>query len=142
MKKTFFLDTVRNIRKRLVSWLSISIIIFIGISGILGINSTAYSIERCVDGYYKEHNFKDYDITSNLGIKESEIEKFKSLAYIADAEGMISIAGKISFAGESSDATLLTKTSIISVPYATEGRLPQADNEVAIGKELAESIGE
>ncbi|WP_042256494.1 ABC transporter permease [Butyrivibrio proteoclasticus] len=141
MKKTFFLDTVRNIRKRLVSWLSISIIIFIGISGILGINSTAYSIERCVDGYYKEHNFKDYDITSNLGIKESEIEKFKSLAYIADAEGMISIAGKISFAGESSDATLLTKTSIISVPYATEGRLPQADNEVAIGKELAESIG-
>lgn len=141
MKKTFRKDTYRNIGKRIVSWLSIATILFIGFSGILGVHYASYSMELVGDGFFKEHNCKDFDMTSTLAVKKSEVERISKEEGVLDAEGVISISGILNFESESSNVTLISMTDRISVPYRTEGELPKEKDECGIPVETAKKLG-
>ncbi len=141
MKKTFRTDALRNIKKRIVSWLSIATILFIGFSGILGIHFAGYSMEIVGDSYVKEHNFKDFDMTSTLGVQKSEVERIKEEDGILDAEGVISVSGILDALHESINVTILSMTERISVPYCTEGSMPIDADECGIPAETANKLG-
>lgn len=48
---------------------------FVGLSGIPGLFYPGVSVDRCVTDYYKEHNFKDFEIISTMDIKAADIDR-------------------------------------------------------------------
>ena len=140
MKKTAWIDSLRNIKKRLVSWLSMVTIVLIGTSVILGLYFSYSALENCGNNYIKEHGFKDIDIACTIGIKEEEIDKFLAVDGVKDAEGIISFPGQLSVGANNAGATLISITDRISVPYIIEGDMPSSENECAINAELAKIL--
>ncbi len=141
MDQVWLKDALRNIRSRFVSWLSIAIIVFIGTDIILGILFAGHSTKKHAENYYKEHNYKDLDLSSNFGAKESEIEDILRTEGVVDAEGLISMPGIMSYDGANRKLTILSATERISVPYAVEGRLPEKVGECAVCIDIANETG-
>ncbi len=141
MGKIFFKDALVNIKKRIISWLSIVSVIFIGVSGMVGIRSSSYALNEAGEHFYGDHNFRDYDLISNMGARIEDVETIEDLDFITEAEGMINIYGQAVFGEETKAVKILSKTEKISVPYAVEGRLPENKNEIAINPELSDALG-
>ena len=141
MKRTQLKDTYKNIIKRVVSWLSIITIVFLGISGILGIQSAAYSRGISTNEFYAGHNYKDLDMFSNLGVTNDDISEICEESYVNDAEGALVLPGTVSFGENENDITILSRTDRISCAYAIEGKLPANPDECAVDPTLCEALG-
>ena len=141
MKKTQRKDATRNIKKRIVSYLSIVLVVGLGLGGLFTTRYMDAGIDRKATEYYDAHNFKDFDFLSSYGISEANLKKIKSADEVTDAEGVIQADGSITFDGNKRNITIISLTERISVPDVTEGRLPEGKNECMIGEDFAEVEG-
>ncbi len=141
MTKTTWIDALRNIKSRFVSWLSIATIVFIGTSEILSLNFAYNSLKFFGNNHIKAHNVKNLDLSCSMGIEEADLEKVLKVEGIKDAEGVVSFDAQVSLQGQSSGATLISMTDRINVPYIVEGALPEAADECAVNPVVAEKMG-
>lgn len=141
MKKTQFADAIRNIRKRLVSYLSICLVIMLGVGAFLATRYMEAGIVQEAAGYYSSRNFKDFELISSLGISEKNIETIKAVEGVTDAEGVMEFEGSLSKGEVKSNVTVLSRTTRVSTPLLTDGTMPLAKNECAVGEDLAEKTG-
>lgn len=77
MKKTYIKYIISSIKEDLSHLIAIFLIVFLGISFIVGLMSTSPDIEYTVDKYYKENNFVDTYIVSTIGFDEEDALKIK-----------------------------------------------------------------
>lgn len=77
MKKTYIKYIMSSIKEDLSHLIAIFLIVFLGISFIVGLMSTSPDIEYTVDKYYKENNFVDTYIVSTIGFDEEDTSKIK-----------------------------------------------------------------
>ncbi|MCR5356606.1 MAG: hypothetical protein K6E63_04300 [Lachnospiraceae bacterium] len=141
MIKIWVKDALRNIWKRIVSWLSIVTIVFIETTLILGLYFGSATVTKAGNAFIVGQNFKDFDVSFNIGIKEEEIGRIKELEQIVDAEGQISVSGIAAFEENSAGVTLISITDRISVPTVTQGELPSAPDECAVSYSAIGKIG-
>ena len=144
--KTWLIDALRNVQKRIVSWLSIVTIVLIGTTLILGLFFGSSTVTQASRTYMESQNFKDFDVSCNMGIKEDEIAMLKEVDGIIDAEGLISFPAVAALNDSTSGITVVSATERISVPTVTEGALPSSENECAMSysamKKLGAAIGD
>ena len=95
MKKTQGKDAVRNIRKRIVSYLSICLVIMLGLGGVFITRYMGAGINKEATGYFNDHNFKNYELISSLGITDEDLAQIKETEGITDAEGVIRTSGSL-----------------------------------------------
>ena len=141
MIKTWLIDALRNIKKRIVSWLSIVTIVFIGTTLILGLYFGSSTVRQAGTTYITGQNFRDFDVSCSLGIKESEISEFKELDGIKDAEGLISSAAVATLGENSTGVSVISATERVSVPVAAQGVMPTEENECAISLSAMNKLG-
>ncbi len=139
MIKTWFIDAIRNIKKRFVSWLSIVTIVLIGTTLILGLFFASSTVEKATSAFAQSQNFKDFDVSASTGLRQEDISVLKGLEAINDAEGQISVQGFATLGENSAGVTIISSTERISVPTVMQGRLPASSDECivsfsAIGK--------
>lgn len=79
MKNTQFRDSIRNIMKQFVSYLSIVIIAFLAVMAYLGINYAAQSIAHNTSDFYNSNNFRDSEIISTLLLTEDDLDAIRSV---------------------------------------------------------------
>ena len=68
MKKTQFIDTLRNIRANFISWLAIVIVVMITCGVYCGVFYYADAMENKADEFYKKNNLNDLTIISAMGL--------------------------------------------------------------------------
>ena len=141
MKKTQVKDAIRNIRKRLVSYLSVCLVIMLGLGGVFMTRYMGAGIQKQATDYYNSHNFKVFDLASSYGISEANLEKIRSAEAVKDAEGVMQADGSVYFRGKKINAIIISLTESVSVPDVAEGRLPAGKNECMIGEDFAEVEG-
>ena len=141
MKKTQRKDAIRNIVKRLVSYLSVVLVVTLGLGGLFTTRYMGAGIQKQATDYYDSHSFKNYEFVSSYGISDANLEKIKSNDQVTDAEGVIQADGAVSFGGQKRNATIISLTEKVSVPDVTEGRLPEGKDECLIGEDFAEIEG-
>ncbi len=146
MKKTQVIDAIRNIKKSIISYLSLCLVVTLGIGGFLMCSEIIEGLKDGAMNYYDKAHFKDMEVISAAGFTEEDIEKVLRHEEILEAEGVTLCGGTLSTGIEKIPAELSTFTKTISLPANVEGRLPEAANECAIGKDLAQkanlSIGD
>lgn len=141
MKKTQFTDATRNIRKRIVSYLSICLVVMLGVGAFLCTRYMETGIIREAAGYFNDRNFKDFELISSLGASENNIAAIKAVDGVTDAEGVMEYEGSLQKGDYKKNVTVLSRTDRVSVPLITDGRLPAASDECAIGEDFAEESG-
>lgn len=91
MKKTFFKNLFRDIKKSLSRFLSIVIIISIGVAFYGGVRATSPDMKLSGDYYLKKNNFMDFKIISTLGLTNDDLNEIKNQKGVAQVEGSYSM---------------------------------------------------
>ena len=139
MKKTQRIDAVRNIRKRIASYLSVCLVIVLGIGGMLTTRYMEGGLDSTSSKFYEAQKFKDFELISSLGVSDASIEKIAALDGVVSAEGVLQVDGSAVFSADKANITLMSITKDVSVPDVIEGRAPGANDECLIGEDFAES---
>ncbi|MBQ6623624.1 MAG: FtsX-like permease family protein [Mogibacterium sp.] len=138
MKKTQRKDAFRNIKKRIVSFLSLCLVIMLGLGALLTTRYMGAGLNKKLTDYYGDRSFKNYEMVSSLGVSEKSLEKIRQTDGVIVAEGVIQADATISHEGRKISGTVLSQTKEVSVPELTEGNLPRGKAECAVGEDAAE----
>lgn len=140
MKKTQFLDAIRNIKKRFVSYLSVIVIALLGTSIFLSIGFASKAILRNGTDVYDSMRFRSVEVISTLLISEENIAALKALDGVQAAEPVWQAGTVVYHADTKENASFITAGEQINVPQVLEGRLPEAADECAVEQSLAEKL--
>lgn len=143
MKKTQKTYLWRTIKKNLVSFLAVAMMMATGISIYLGNQSAAMAILEKANNYFVENKLQSLEVSSVYGITEEDMKA------IAELEGVDMVEG-----GYSSMVLLdadngigkipvhaLSLLDTMNIPVVLEGELPETEKEVAIEQKMAETEG-
>ena len=141
MKRTQLKDALRNIRKQIVSFLSIVVIALLGVTIFLGIDYSAYAMRKNGTAFYESVGFRDIETISTLLLSEQDIDAIRSTEGVADVEGVYAADAKVTAGDVRMNAIAVSATERINLPSILEGRLPENDRECAVEQRLMKQMG-
>ena len=126
--KEFFV----SIRKSFKRFLSITLIVLLGVGFFAGIRATSPDMKDTLSRYYKENNMYDIELMSNYGISQDDISKIKDKGY--DIEGSISFDVVVNNDDSLYAVKVMSydKNSDINKLVLMEGRMPSNSLECVI----------
>ena len=129
--KTLFKESFLCIKKTFKRFLSLLLIVLLGVGFFVGIRSTSPDMKESLDTYFKDQNVYDIFVSSTWGISSDEIDKLNELGY--KAEGSYSFDAIIESDNEYAIKVLsYDKDATMNKLIVDEGRLPENNNECVI----------
>lgn len=134
MKSSLLKDSIREIKNTYKRFLSILLIVLLGVGFFAGIRATSPDMKEAVDKHFDEQNMMDIEVISTLGLTDDDI---KALELV---EGVKEVNHTYSF-----DATVKTEDKDIVVKVKSmpeninklilkEGNLPENEDECVVEK--------
>lgn len=80
--KLLFKNTIKKIKKSLGRFISITVIIALGVSFFIGLRESTPGILYTVDNYYDNHNLMDFKIISTKGLTKGDVSSLKELSNV------------------------------------------------------------
>lgn len=90
MKKTFFKNLFRDIKKTFSRFISIAIIITIGVAFYAGVRAASPDLKLSGDYYFNRNNLMDFKIMSTLGLTNDDLEEMQKQKGVKKVEGSYS----------------------------------------------------
>ena len=140
MAKIHLVDTFRNIRKQIISWLSIIVISSFALTAYLGLTFSARALADAGKTLYDSTNYHDIQITSNCLISEDDLDAIKSTRGVSEAEGQLKVYGQITTDAGNCDVAICSVPCKIDLPVIKEGKLPSSPDECILEQNLAEKL--
>ncbi|MCJ7688206.1 MAG: ABC transporter permease, partial [Clostridiaceae bacterium] len=134
MKKTFYKNLFRDIRKTFSRFLSIVIIIALGVAFYAGVRATSPDMKKSADLYFSETEFMDFKLISTLGLTEEDVLEVQKLKGVKSAKGAFSLDAVIE---KDKRALVVNVNSIPSVEGINNikiltGRVAKNNNEAVV----------
>lgn len=138
--KAYTKDIVKEVRKSKGKFISILLIVAIGVAFFTGITTAAPIMRSNVDAYYDATNFRDLELLSTLGFIEADVEAVQNMNGVAGVAPQKSIDVLTSVENQQVVVKLQSLPSDVSSDNPNyidqyrlmDGRLPQAANEAII----------
>ena len=140
MKPTQLKDALRNIWKQRVSYLSIIVIAFLGVTTFLGIDYSDGALRRNGSLMYNEAHFRDIEIISTLLLSPEDLENIATTEGVARVEPVWQTDAKIHAEETRQDVQVISLPESINLPDVIQGRLPETAEECAVEQGLAETL--
>ncbi|MDR2752917.1 MAG: hypothetical protein LBB50_01250 [Oscillospiraceae bacterium] len=93
MTKALFRDTLRAIRKTLSRFVSIVIIVALGVGFYAGLKAVSPNMKVAADQFYQEHKLADVVVQSTVGFDENDVQAVQALPGVASVTPSRSIDG-------------------------------------------------
>jgi putative ABC transport system permease protein len=134
MKKTFFKNLFRDIKKTLSRFLSIVVIIAVGVAFYAGVRATSPDMKMSGDAYFKENNLMDYKLISTLGLTKDDVSEIGKQKGVTKVEGAYSIDAVVEIEKRSLVLNInsLPSEGGINQLRMTDGRMPEVSNEAVV----------
>lgn len=134
MNSTFFKNLFRDIKKTFSRFLSIVILIAVGVAFYAGVRATSPDMKGSADLYLNQNNFMDFKLISTLGLTKNninEIEKIKGVTKVNGSHSLDAVTKKnkqslVLNINSLPNKNELNKISIVS------GRTAVKDNEAVV----------
>lgn len=138
MSRTFWKNTLREISNTKARFISILLIVALGVGFFVGIKCTNPSMIKMAEDYYQNNNLMDFRVLSTVGFNKDDVKEISNLdgvssvmpSYFTDVKiasdgsgNIIRLMG-VSYSYEGNDE--INKVNI------RDGRLPQKKGEIAI----------
>lgn len=132
-------DTLRDIKKSLGRFMSIMLIVMLGVAFFVGIKASPLVMKESARQYYQEQNFMDLQIYSTVGFNDEDIAALGQIpklegvmpAYSMDVLSTID-ADEMVLKLQSYDFEDLEDKDRINQLYLVEGRLPEKSGEMVL----------
>ncbi len=135
-KKALFKDFIMEIKHTRNRFVSIMLIVALGVAFFSGIRASEPDMRLSADSYYDDSNLMDIRVLSTLGLTDKDIDYMKAIDGIDKVEGSYSLDGLL----ETKDAELVVKiqsiTDDINKLNLLEGRMPESQDECVIDSHL------
>ncbi len=137
MNRVLRKELLREIRYSRSRFLSIFVMVALGVLFLVGLRSAAPDMRNTADQFFDDANFFDVEILSTLGLTEEDIAAFSEVEDVQDAEGGWSLDAMAVL----EDNQKVVKVENISPggfnePTVVEGRLPEAADECAVDEKM------
>lgn len=138
-QKALFKDIFREIKKTRSRFLSILLIVMLGVGFFAGIKSTCPDMKETAQKYFSEANLMDSHIKSSMGFTQGDIATLKSQPDIKYLEPGYTVD---TFIAQEDDANIIARAysyssaNKMNVPALKEGRLPQISGECLVEKNI------
>lgn len=136
--KKILKETIVCMVKTIKKFISILVIVLLGVGFFAGIKAVAPDMKNTLDDYYKKTNMYDIFITSNYGIRNEIVEVLEERYNIETSYSFDAITTK-----KEDYATKIisyNEDSKINTPRLIKGRMPEKDNEVVIDNDFKNKI--
>ena len=141
MKKTQKIDSRRNIRSRLAAFLTLALIIALGLGGFFSSRFTEDSMRASGRIYLNGQRFQDFSLLCSTGITEEDLQSIREISGVEAAEGRWLADAVCTIGQEARSVLALSMTRQVSVPEVIEGRAPESPGECIIDRDLLEDSG-
>lgn len=140
MKSAFIKDSQKMFKNNFGRFVSIVLIIMLGTSFFIGMNSVSPAMEQTAEDHMKKNHVYDFNLVSNIGYTDEDINKFKEITSIIESQGIYSYDALASFNEKDLVIRLssLTDNSEMNKNYLVEGREVQQNDECLISSRLHE----
>lgn len=134
MNKTNLKNLLRDIKKTISRFLSIVVIIAVGVAFYAGVRATSPDMKRSADYYFNENNLMDFKVISTLGLTKDDLTELGKQPGISMVEGSYSIDAVLE---KDKHSLVLNINSIpaekgINEIKIVDGRMPESNNEAIV----------
>lgn len=129
MKKTYWKDIWRSIRKSKARFLSILLLLMLGSFALVGLKVTGPDMKHSAAEYLKKHNTMDLTVIANYGLSRDDKEELNSLKQAQVDYGYMT---DVTIKGTDSAVRVYSKADKISTYAINSGRLPKNSREIAL----------
>lgn len=142
MKTAYLKDSIRKLKSSIFQYISIILIIILGVAFFVGMNVVSPNMENTAEKYLKNNKIYDIQLISTIGWEEKDVETAKNTEHIKLAEGAYTQDVVV----ESPEKTLAVRlTSIPEVEMnqmdIVEGRKPETETECVIDTRMKNVYG-
>lgn len=123
-------DIIREISKTKSKFVSIMIIMFLGVFVFIGLKETTPAMVNTYNKTLEQHNIYDLRVTNDFGINDGDIDEIRKLENIDKLETYNKKNYKLENSTNSIDIETLSKE--LATPKLIKGKLPTTNNEIAI----------
>lgn len=116
-----------KIKKSFGRYLSLFIIIMVGVGFYAGIQATTPDMVAVVDRYYADHHFMDFKIVSTMGLTDGDVDALKDLSDVKDVIPSYSL----DVLDRDKAIRIHAIEESVNTVKLTSGRMPQKDSECA-----------
>ena len=123
-------DIIREISKTKSKFVSIMIIMFLGVFVFIGLKETTPAMVNTYNKTLEQHNIYDLRVTNDFGINDGDIDEIRKLDNIDKLETYNKKNYKLENSTNSIDIETLSKE--LATPKLIKGKLPTNNNEIAV----------
>ena len=144
MKSNIWKSTFREIKQSFGRFMAIFAITALGVSLFSGLKVLQPAMVKTTDGYFKEKNFYNYRVLSELGFEETDLEFLSKQEEVLFAEGIVSFDMLCALEDESANAIkIYNMPENINGIELMYGRMPETADECIVDSAMygEESLG-
>lgn len=130
-------DILREISKTKSKFISIMIIMFLGVFIFVGLKETSPAVVNTYNKYIERHKMYDLRVSHNFGINEEDMKIINALDNVDLSESYFIKKLQITNSNEFVNIESLPEKLVL--PELTEGALPNNDREIALVESLQSS---
>lgn len=132
MKKALMKDTIKEITHNFKRFISMLLIVLLGVGFFAGIKATSPDMKKTLDKYFDEQNVMDIQLLSTLGLTKSDIEELKKVEGVEQVEGGYSSDAIVKGNEKEVVVKLMSLPITINQVTVVEGRLPENEKECVV----------
>ena len=129
MKKTYRKDLLQSVTASKGRFLSILTLMMLGSLALVGLKVTSPNMERTAEDYLRNANTLDLAVIADYGLDKEDQDELKTLQRASVEFGYMA---DLTVENSEEAVRLYSKPDGISTFQVTEGRLPEADGEIAL----------
>ncbi len=140
-KKALIQDFKIEVKKSITRFLSILLIVALGVAFFSGIRASQPDMKISADQYYDDSNFMDIRIISTMGLTEEDVEAIRRIEGIKEAEPAFSLDVLCKTHDTEEVVKVMSLTDKLNKIHITEGRLPENTSECLVDTQFLENTG-
>ena len=140
MNRSLRKELFREIRSSRARFLSIFIMVALGVMFLVGLRSAAPDMRNTADHFFDRCDFYDIQIMSTLGLTQEDVDAFAQVEGVEAAEGGWSIDAMVTQGEMQKVVKAISLSDQFNTPTVLEGRLPENPNECAVEMILVDAL--
>lgn len=140
-KKALHKDFFIEIKKTYNRFISILLIVALGVAFFAGLRACRSDMELTADTYYDDMNLMDIRVISTLGITDDDIEALKGTEGVLDVEAAYTKDVLVNFENSEIAVKTYSMNETINQFYLVDGRVPVNATECMVDSQFLENTG-
>ncbi len=141
MKKALLKDTIKEIKNTFKRFISILLVVLLGVGFFAGIKAASPDMKMTVDQYFDEQKVMDIEVISTLGLTKDDINTLQNVEGVENVVSSYAQDVIVSAEGEDSVVKMETITNDMNKLKLLEGKLPNDETECVVEKSFLSWTG-